>query len=106
MREIGSDASLGTGAGNGGNSDRVERHRSKSDCFLFTDGEQHVHFPFSGIRIDAFRARDEFVRNPGTSRNDDDDLMSFVVRGLYFPGNVLDSFDVADRGSTVFLNNS
>ena len=49
---------LGSGVGNRGDVERMQRHGRKRDGLLFTNGEQHVHFPSIRVIIDRFGACD------------------------------------------------
>jgi hypothetical protein len=40
---VGQNAGLRAGVGDGGDPDRVQRHRGQGDGLLLADGEEHVH---------------------------------------------------------------
>src|SRR6185503_2358800 len=76
--------------------DAVQRHRGQRDRLLLPDGEKLIHLAFAGHGADRLGARDEFIRDAGTRRDNDNELVAGVTDRLDALRDVLDAIDVTN----------
>ena len=105
MRGVGEHTDLSAGETDGFFAKFMDGHRHQRHRFLFTGGEQHVHFTRSRLAGDFFRKIDKFVRLVTARTHDDDDVVTFAFRFHRAAGCASDFFGIGHTGATKLLHN-